>query len=114
MSGSYYTHDDLVRLILRESVGLLAQERLDGFAAHLKKQAKKTSLNPGDWDALDAKDPASLILELKICDPAMGSGHFLVALVDDLADRVLEAIATTTLDVNAQAWACLLYTSRCV
>ncbi len=105
VSGSYYTHDDLVRLILRESVGLLAQERLDGFAAHLKKQAKKTSLNPGDWDALDAKDPASLILELKICDPAMGSGHFLVALVDDLADRVLEAIATTTLDVNAQAWA---------
>ncbi len=26
VSGSYYTHDDLVRLILRESVGLLARE----------------------------------------------------------------------------------------
>lgn len=105
VSGSYYTHDDLVRLILRESVGLLAQERLDGLAAHLKKLAKKTSLNPGDWDALDAQDPASQILELKICDPAMGSGHFLVALVDDLADRVLEAMATATLEVNAQPWA---------
>lgn len=105
VSGSYYTHDDLVRLILRESVGQLATERIDGFEAHLKKLAKKTSLNPGDWDALDTKDPASRILELKICDPAMGSGHFLVALVDDLADRVLEAIATTTLHVNAQPWA---------
>lgn len=105
VSGSYYTHDDLVRLILRESVGQLAQQRLDGFEAHLKKLGKKTSLNPGDWDALDAKDPASQLLELKICDPAMGSGHFLVALVDDLADRVLEAIATATLHVNAQPWA---------
>ena len=105
VSGSYYTHDDLVRLILRESVGMLATERLEHFGAHLKKLAKKTSLNPGDWDALDAKDPASQILELKVCDPAMGSGHFLVALVDDLADRVLEAIATATSHVNAQPWA---------
>ena len=105
VSGSYYTHDDLVRLILRESVGLLATERMDGFDAHLKKLAKKGSANPGDWDALDALDPASQILELKICDPAMGSGHFLVALVDYLADRVLEAIATATHRVGEQPWA---------
>ncbi len=105
VSGSYYTHDDLVRLILRESVGLLASERMDAFKAHVKKLAKRNALNPGDWDALDAKDPAAQILELKICDPAMGSGHFLVALVDDLADRVLEAITTATHTVNAQPWA---------
>ncbi len=105
VSGSYYTHDDLVRLVLRESVGLLARERLEAFDAHIHKLGKKTALNPGDWDALDAKDPASAILELKICDPAMGSGHFLVALVDDLADRVLEAIALATAQVNAAPWA---------
>jgi Eco57I restriction-modification methylase len=111
VSGSYYTHDDLVRLILRESIGLLASERVDAFGDHLKKLAKRGALNPGDWDVLDVKDPASQILELKICDPAMGSGHFLVALVDDLADRVLEAIATATLHVNAQAWAAHLVES---
>ena len=105
VSGSYYTHDDLVRLILRESVGLLAGERLAAFDAHLAKIKKKTSLNPADWDVLDAMDPASAILDLKICDPAMGSGHFLVALVDDLADRVLEAINTATHLVSGQAWA---------
>lgn len=105
VSGSYYTHDDLVRLILRESVGLLASEKAADFEAQIKKLAKKTAMNPGDWDALDAKDPASQILELKICDPAMGSGHFLVALVDDLADRILEAITTATLRVNEQPWA---------
>lgn len=94
-----------MRLILRESVGLLARERLEAFEAHIKKLAKKGSLNPTDWDALDFRDPASQILELKICDPAMGSGHFLVALVDDLADRVLEAITTATHWVNEQPWA---------
>jgi hypothetical protein len=107
VSGSYYTHDDLVRLILRESVGLLGRERLDRFENHLGKLAKKTSLNEIEWEALAAKDPASQMLELKICDPAMGSGHFLVALVDDLADRVLEAVATASLSVNAQPWAAL-------
>lgn len=105
VSGSYYTHDDLVRLILRESVGLLADERVAAFAAHVTKLKKKGSLNPADWDALDKMDPASAILELKICDPAMGSGHFLVALVDDLADRVLEAINTATHRVGEQPWA---------
>ena len=104
-SGSYYTHDDLVRLILRESVGLLAAERLQAFEAQIKRWSKKHSLNPGDWDVLDGLDPASTMLELKICDPAMGSGHFLVALVDDMADRVLEAVTAAQLLVAAQPWA---------
>ncbi|MBK7765654.1 MAG: restriction endonuclease [Sulfuritalea sp.] len=105
VSGSYYTHDDLVRLILRESVGLLARERIEAFAGRVDKWKKKTALNPGDWDVLDTLDPASAILELKICDPAMGSGHFLVALVDDLADRVLESINTAEHLVSEQPWA---------
>jgi hypothetical protein len=105
VSGSYYTHDDLVRLILRESVGLLAAERLAAFEAQIKRLQKRSALNPGDWDLLDKLDPASAILELKICDPAMGSGHFLVALVDDLADRVLEAVATAEQRIAEQPWA---------
>lgn len=105
VSGSYYTHDDLVRLILRESIGRLAAERQAAFDALLDRWAKKHALNPPDWDALARADPASRLLELKVCDPAMGSGHFLVALVDDLADRVLEAAAATALAVGAQRWA---------
>jgi hypothetical protein len=105
VSGSYYTHDDLVRLILRESVGLLAGERVQAFEAQIRKYRKKASLNPSDWDVLDKLDPASRILELKVCDPAMGSGHFLVALVDDLADRVLESINTAEHSVAEQPWA---------
>ncbi|MCL2831452.1 MAG: Eco57I restriction-modification methylase domain-containing protein [Betaproteobacteria bacterium] len=105
VSGSYYTHDDLVRLILRESVGLLAQERRDEFESHLERLGKKQAINNSDWELLDTMDPANRLLELKICDPAMGSGHFLVALVDDLADRVLEAMAQASQWVNARRWA---------
>ncbi len=105
VSGSYYTHDDLVRLLLRESVGVMAQERLDAFEKQIAKLKKKQSINPPEWDLLDKLDPASAILELHVCDPAMGSGHFLVSLVDDLADRVLEAINTAEQLVSEQPWA---------
>ena len=43
--------------------------------------------------ALKRVDPAEKLLDLKICDPAMGSGHFLVSLVDYLADQVIAAMA---------------------
>lgn len=105
VSGSYYTHDDLVRLILRESVGLLADERTAAFDKLVGSWKKRASLTPTDWDRLDAADPASNILELKVCDPAMGSGHFLVALVDFMADRVLEAATVAQLRVAEQPWA---------
>ena len=73
-SGSYYTSDPLVQLIIAETVAPLVEGR-----------------------------SAEEILELKICDPAMGSGHFLVSLVDDLSDRVLEAMAATTDDDHGAA-----------
>ena len=104
-SGSYYTHDALVRLILDEAVGRLVGERKQAFDDLLKSLHKKSSLNPPEWDALDSSDPASQFLTLKICDPAMGSGHFLVALVDWLADRVLETAQEAAESVNACGFA---------
>ena len=104
-SGSYYTHDELVTLVIDRTVKRLIQSKYDEFDERLKKLAKKPALNPADWDALDSLDPASGILQLTLCDPAMGSGHFLVALVDYLADRVLEATHRAQADVNEYAWA---------
>ena len=68
-SGSYYTPDALVRLVVRETLTPLVKDR-----------------------------SAEEILGLKVCDPAMGSGHFLVSLVDYLSDRVIEAMAATPED----------------
>jgi len=103
-TGSYYTHDALVKLILRESVGRLIEERVRKFEALIKRLRGKHSLSPPEWEALGRADPAAAILELAVCDPAMGSGHFLVALVDQLADGVLEAMNDAEQRVAEQPW----------
>lgn len=90
-SGSYYTPESLVGLIIERAVGPLLKERIDAFwkkAEDLKKSRDKKVKNK----ELESNDPATAMLELKVCDPAMGSGHFLVSLVDYLADNILEAI----------------------
>jgi hypothetical protein len=90
-SGSYYTPEPLVRLILERAVGPLLEERVAAFLKKIedlrgfKDRKEKNKL-------LESVDPAAAMLELRICDPAMGSGHFLVSLVDYLADRILETI----------------------
>ena len=117
VSGSYYTHDDLVRLLLRESVGRLCDEHVAAFETQIAKWKRHASLATVLWNRLDgdpeagqrdAIDPATRMLELSVCDPAMGSGHFLVTLVDYLADRVLEAASQASQLVNAQPWAAYL------
>ena len=68
--GVYYTPEDLVQLILKETLTPLA-EKCEGE---------------------DIEDPAAALLELKIVDPAMGSGHFLVGATNWLTQRVEDAI----------------------
>jgi hypothetical protein len=83
-SGSYYTPEPLVSLIIEKTVGPLVDERRQTFSA-----AVETGANSADLAALD---PAMALLSLRIVDPAMGSGHFLVSLVDWLSDKVLTAV----------------------
>src|SRR5271166_721242 len=67
-SGSYYTPHSFVRFLVQETLGPQVAER-----------------SPQD-------DPQPLkILELKVLDPAMGSGHFLVEACRFLGDKLYEA-----------------------
>ena len=92
-SGSYYTPDDLVNLIIRETISPFVAERMDRFKTASEEQAARTTPEGQRLGLLKRADPAEKLLDLKICDPAMGSGHFLVALVDYLADQVITAMA---------------------
>jgi hypothetical protein len=92
-SGSYYTPDDLVRLIIRETIAPLVAQRMESFRARAEELARGRQPEDYRLGALKRLDPAEKLLELKICDPAMGSGHFLVSLVDYLADQVITAMA---------------------
>lgn len=91
-TGSYYTPDELVGLILDQTLAPLIKGRMAAFeGAFIGLSAKDAE----DYQrrTLRAADPAEAILALRVCDPAMGSGHFLVSLVDTLSDHVLDAMA---------------------
>ncbi|MFA5957078.1 Eco57I restriction-modification methylase domain-containing protein [Hyphomicrobium sp.] len=99
-SGSYYTPDSLVSLIIERAVGPFIEERLQTFRTESAKLATDKRPLEARLALLQGYDPALAILELRICDPSMGSGHFLVNLVDWLADKALASIAEAELIVD--------------
>jgi hypothetical protein len=92
-SGSYYTPDDLVRLILAETLEPLVEQRMRAFRDKIVQLNETDHPDDRKLSILKTFDPATKLLDLKICDPAMGSGHFLVSLVDFMADQVITAMA---------------------
>ncbi|MGA0543552.1 Eco57I restriction-modification methylase domain-containing protein [Neotabrizicola sp. VNH66] len=94
-SGSYYTPDDLVSLIIHETLEPLIGKRVRAFEDKARELADGTQEDGLKLTALKRLDPAERLLDLRICDPAMGSGHFLVSLVDYLSDQVIIAMAET-------------------
>ncbi|MCY4113403.1 MAG: Eco57I restriction-modification methylase domain-containing protein [Chloroflexi bacterium] len=91
-SGSFYTPQELVDLILDQTLKPQVEERLKAFeekAMQLKGDRRRKSDRKAELRRLD---PAEAVLDLKVLDPAMGSGHFLVTAVDYLADYVADLI----------------------
>ena len=107
-SGSYYTPDELVGLILKETLEPLIDDKVSAFRAKVSELAHSETEENDKISHLRKIDPAEALLTLRICDPAMGSGHFLVNLVDYLADSVIETLAEVTSIVD---WAKEPYTS---
>ena len=65
-TGSYYTPDELVQLLLASALDPVVERTVAAHPEH----------------------PVDALLELAIVDPACGSGHFLLAAARRLADRV--------------------------
>ncbi|MBE9009714.1 N-6 DNA methylase [Pseudanabaenaceae cyanobacterium LEGE 13415] len=63
-TGSYYTPESLVQCLL------------------------DSALDPVVDEAVQQADPEAAILNLKVCDPACGSGHFLIAAAHRMAKRL--------------------------
>ena len=63
-SGSYYTHDSLVQCLLDSALDPVVAEAIKGK---------------------NGAEAEKAILNLKVCDPAVGSGHFLVGAAHRLA-----------------------------
>ncbi|HCE6499279.1 TPA: N-6 DNA methylase [Pseudomonas aeruginosa] len=67
-SGSYYTPDSLVQELIQSALLPVVEQRLKA--------------NP--------EQPRAALLSIKVCDPACGSGHFLLAAARRLAAKVAE------------------------
>ena len=87
-TGSYYTPPELVRVIVEQTLAPLVAEREDRF----RQLAVSLASDTQDFDTrrreLMAADPAEAVLQLRVLDPAMGSGHFLVDSLNYLTGEI--------------------------
>ncbi len=91
-SGSFFTPQELVDLIVDRTLKPLAEERLAAFAEKAAELAGDPRPKAERYAELLQLDPAEAVLDLKVLDPAMGSGHFLVTAVDFLSDYIAEMV----------------------
>ena len=103
-SGSYYTPDHIVKYIVENTVGPVLVEKFQKLRPEFRKAqvAYSQAVRRADGfvrQGLQPDDPAKVVngygwlvddlFDLKVLDPAMGSGHFLVEAVDFICDRIL-------------------------
>ncbi|THE63102.1 class I SAM-dependent DNA methyltransferase [Salinadaptatus halalkaliphilus] len=79
-TGSYYTPEYVVEYIVEETLGPL----VDDIRSSLVGQS---AFDEGGF----AEEFAEEVFDLKILDPAMGSGHFLTSAIDYLAREIIDA-----------------------
>jgi hypothetical protein len=104
-TGSYYTPDYIVEYIVRNTLDPILDKRQQDYAdgmekvTSLRKQLLRVS-NASTAARLrgeleDAERAArEAFLGIKVLDPAMGSGHFLVNAVDHLTDGIIQRMQT--------------------
>lgn len=98
-TGSYYTPDYIVKYIVENTLGPLIEEKKQkvlGKVQALESKAKSArGYNREAYERELRQTENQLvdeILSLKVLDPAMGSGHFLVEATDYLARALVEAL----------------------
>ena len=103
-SGSYYTPDYIVKYIVSHTLKPILETReqefklLMGQISELQQQKNNKRLSLESLRGLDRqleileRQSQAILLDIKVCDPAMGSGHFLVEAVDFLTDQLIQIL----------------------
>ncbi len=88
-SGSYYTPDHIVNHIVEQTLGPICKKISDDLMAEI--DALETGNGGGSGcsklSALESSYP-DRVLQLRVLDPAMGSGHFLIGACQYLAEEI--------------------------
>src|SRR5205814_1347065 len=107
--GSYYTPDHIVSYIVENTLAPLCNDlshRLDEDIRHAEAECaaaaadQKTAIE--DRLAALRGDFANRVLRLRVLDPAMGSGHFLVRACQYLAEEIATNPYTDDEEANRQ------------
>lgn len=96
-TGSFFTPQELVDLIVERTLKPLAEERVAAFENKAAELVDDPRALDERCSELAELDPAEAVLDLKVLDPAMGSGHFLVTAVDFLTEYIAELIGRPSL-----------------
>ncbi|MCF7805826.1 MAG: Eco57I restriction-modification methylase domain-containing protein [Candidatus Marinimicrobia bacterium] len=88
-TGSYYTPEYIVQYIVENTVGPVLEDRAAKFAELMEEIKEKSSGNRKQPVKQLEQEAINTFLGIKICDPAMGSGHFLVRTTDYLAEHII-------------------------
>jgi len=104
-TGSYYTPDYIVKYIVEHTVGPVLQEKFEAVRPKLREAQKayrdavkrregfrKVGQEGDDPEkvAHSYRHVVDGLFDVKVLDPAMGSGHFLVEAVDFTTDRMID------------------------
>ena len=100
-TGSYYTPDYIVKYIVSHTLKPILERRSQRFSElmaeisqlHQQLQDKRLGVQSRNGIQKDLKrlgrEAQTTLLDIKVCDPSMGSGHFLVEAVDYLTDELI-------------------------
>src|SRR5713226_389886 len=105
-TGSYYTPDYIVKYIVEHTVGPVLEEKLEVLRPIFREAEKTLRVERDKAKALGRKDISpenetykkfrkilnEALFDLKVLDPAMGSGHFLVETVDYITDQMAKIL----------------------
>jgi Eco57I restriction-modification methylase len=105
-TGSYYTPDYIVKYIVEHTVGPIIAEKLEALRPIFREAEKTLKAERDKVKALGRKDISpenetykkfrkilnEAIFDLKVLDPAMGGGHFLVEAVDYITDQMAKIL----------------------
>lgn len=105
-TGSYYTPDYIVKYIVKHTVGPVLDRKFEELEKRIRAAAKgyddyaklaearrkssgKDESPANYWNSDEMRQLVDDCLNVRVLDPAMGSGHFLVEVVDYISNRLI-------------------------
>jgi type I restriction-modification system DNA methylase subunit len=103
-TGSYYTPDYVVEYIVENTVGPVLKQKFEALVPRFREAQAwnllhvKQAVDKGELKSKYSSGPAveaqwrelvESFFDIKVLDPAMGSGHFLVEAVDFITDKAI-------------------------